>query len=281
MGSSHWSDDFYHDREATRKKSGTDAFAHNHAINTGVAKREVHAKLNPMDVRRESRDSTAHPNSVAIGVMLDVTGSLQNNPRTIQANLPKLLGNLKGIIDDPQILFGAIGDATCDQGPLQVGQFESGIEMDDDLGRFWLEGRGGGNEGESYELALYWFARHTDIDCMEKRKKKGYLFIIGDEKPLPVVNPDHVRNLIGTKIPKAIPVEEIVEECKKKYNIFFLIPNGSQHSGDKQMEARWKSLLGAEHVMHHNSEETSNVIARQIAICEGKTFKPATGVTLL
>ena len=36
---------------------------------------------------------------------------------------------------DPQILFGAIGDATCDRVPLQIGQFESDNRMDDDLGR--------------------------------------------------------------------------------------------------------------------------------------------------
>ena len=30
-------------------------------------------------------------------------------------------------------MFGAIGDATCDRAPLQVGQFESDNRMDGDL----------------------------------------------------------------------------------------------------------------------------------------------------
>lgn len=284
MGSSTWSHDFYADREAARKRSGTDAFAHNHSIKEGKAKREVHAKMNPMDIRRESRDSEAHPNSIAVGVVLDVTGSLLNNPRVIQADLPRLNDNLKGVIDDAQILFSAVGDAHCDNGSLQVGQFEAGIEQDDDLGRFWLEGGGGGNDGESYELALYWFARHTSIDCMEKRNKRGYIFIIGDEKPLPYVEPGQVRKIIGAKLDKQIPVEDIVKECQQKYNIFFLIPDGSSHSNDTSMENRWKELLGAEHVFHIRSQETSDVIAHQIGICEGKakkTDKPAVGVTLL
>jgi hypothetical protein len=33
-----------------------------------------------------------------------------------------------------------IGDATCDRAPLQIGQFESGIEINQDLAKLWLEG---------------------------------------------------------------------------------------------------------------------------------------------
>ena len=271
MGSSSWSADFYNDRQAVRAKTGQDAFAHNHNISSGKVAAEAHAKMSPRDARRESRDSSAHPNSIAIGVMLDVTGSLANNPRIIQANLPTLLKGLEGVVEDPQILFGAVGDAKSDRASLQVGQFESGIEMDDDLSRFYLEGNGGGNGGESYELAIYWFARHTSIDCMEKRNKKGYLFIIGDEPPHAFVEPAEVESVLGSKLASRISVEAIVKECQEKYNIFFLIPNGSSHSSERSVEARWAKLLGAENVMHFNSTETSSVIARHIARVEAKT----------
>lgn len=40
---------------------------------------------------------------------------------------------------------------------------------------------------ESYELAMYFMARHTSIDCYEKRGKRGYLFMIGDELAYPKV----------------------------------------------------------------------------------------------
>ena len=46
MRSSYWSDDFYRDREAVGRPR-TSRFAHDHAIKTGTAKREVHAKLDP------------------------------------------------------------------------------------------------------------------------------------------------------------------------------------------------------------------------------------------
>src|SRR6185369_14338805 len=112
-----------------------------------------------------------------------VTGSKGSVPRSLQAKLPQLLGLLlrKAYVRHPQILFGAIGDATCDRAPLQVGQFESDNRLDDDLSRILLEGGGGGQQTESYELAMYFMARHTTIDCFDKRGKRGYLFIIGDE----------------------------------------------------------------------------------------------------
>jgi hypothetical protein len=100
---------------------------------------------------RESRDCAEHPRSLAIAVLFDVTGSMGAVPRVLQAKLPQLLGLLlrKGYAADPQIMFGAIGDASCDGAPLQVGQFESDNRMDDDLGRILLEG-GGGQKTESY-----------------------------------------------------------------------------------------------------------------------------------
>ena len=104
----------------------------------------------------------------------------------------------KGYLAHPQILIGGIGDATCDRAPLQVGQFESGIEIDEDLAKLWLEGGGGGQQTESYELAMYFMARHTSIDCLEKRGQRGYLFLIGDEMPYPKVKRKEVARSSAT-----------------------------------------------------------------------------------
>jgi hypothetical protein len=141
MGTTHWSDDHYHDRARLRARTGRDAFEYDQAIRAGQAPRAVHAKMNPYGVQvRESRDSDTHPASHAVGVLFDVTGSMQGVPRILQANLPRLMGLLtrKGYLEHPQILIGAIGDATCDAAPLQVGQFESGIEIEEDLGKLFL-----------------------------------------------------------------------------------------------------------------------------------------------
>ena len=167
MGSGRWSTDVYDAAARYRAATGASAFAHSDSGATSV-----HPSLDPNGVTvRESRDCDEHPRSLAIAVLFDVTGSMLEVPRQLQQKLPQLLGLVlrKGYADDPQILFGAIGDATCDRAPLQVGQFESDNRMDDDLSRILLEGGGGGQKTESYELAMYFMARHTATDCYAMR----------------------------------------------------------------------------------------------------------------
>lgn len=178
MGGGSWSNDYYEDKAKERATSGASTFAHHDSIKYKPREEQrVHARLDPKGIRvRESRDSLEHPESLAIGVMLDETGSMQSVPMTVHAKLPNLhkIAMTLGI-RDPQFLFGAVGDEFSDKGSLQVGQYESDNRMDDDLAHFWLEGNGGGGlPRESYQNAIYFFARHTDIDCQVKRNKKGY-----------------------------------------------------------------------------------------------------------
>ena len=158
-----------------------------------------------------------HPRSLAIAVLFDVTGSMRGVPRVLQVKLPQLLELLprKGYTADPQIMFGAIGDATCDRAPLQVGQFESDNRMDDDLGRILLEGGGGGQKTESYELALDFMARHTAIDCYAKRGRCGYLFVIGDEMAYPQVKPAEVGDVIGGGLQASLPLPALIDEVDR------------------------------------------------------------------
>ena len=60
-----------------------------------------------------------------------------------------------------------------DQNGRAFGQFESTAEaMDRWLTFSFLEAQGGGQARESYELALYFLARHTELDPVRKRGKK-------------------------------------------------------------------------------------------------------------
>jgi len=71
MGTSHWSNDFYRDRAEHRAATNANLFDY-HAKTAAqpVHERKVHDLMNPKGVPRESRDSDAHPNSVAIAVIL-------------------------------------------------------------------------------------------------------------------------------------------------------------------------------------------------------------------
>lgn len=273
MGSTCWSDDHYRDRAKLRARSGKDAFEHDQAIRNGEAASAVHPKMNPRGLQfRESRDSATHPCSHAVAVLFDVTGSMQDVPRILQANLPRLMGLLirKGYLDHPQILIGAIGDATCDTAPLQVGQFESGIEIEEDLGKLFLEGGGGGQTTESYELAMYFMARHTQIDCYEKRGQRGYLFIIGDENPYPQLKRAEVRRLIGDGLEADIPTEQLIAQLRERYEVYFILPKMTQYWGNQAIHRRWVNLLGENVLRLEDPVAICELIASTIGIAEGK-----------
>ncbi|NUR69575.1 MAG: hypothetical protein HOU81_02020 [Hamadaea sp.] len=266
MGSGRWSTDVYEAAERYRAATGGSAFAYS---DSGA--RTVHPRLDPRLARvRESRDSLEHPRSTAISVLFDVTGSMGHVPRKLQTKLPDLFDLLirKGYATDPQLMFGAIGDATCDRVPLQIGQFESDNRMDDDLGRIVLEGGGGGQRTESYELAMYFMARHTDIDCFRRRGRRGYLFIIGDEMAYPQVDPGEVSRVIGDRLPEPIRTEAIVAELTQSYDVYYILPAGTNYAGDQQILGFWRRLLGQNVIELDDLDAVCETIALTVGLGE-------------
>jgi hypothetical protein len=272
MGSGAWSATNFFDRSRARAAAGVDTFDYSAKARQSGQLR-VHESLNPYGLgQRESRDSAEHPDSNAILISLDVTGSMGRVVRGIHHDLPHLHELLLGhkYIPHPQILFAAVGDATCDRVPLQVGQFESDNRMDQNLEHLILEGGGGAQKTESYELAMYIAARHTAADCWEKRGRKGYLFMIGDEMAYPEVRRAHVHKLVGLDPQSDIPLGQIVAEVKDRYHFYFIIPGGAQYGSDKQVLDFWQQHLGEKNVLKlAEPEDTSESIAMTIGLNEG------------
>ena len=136
------------------------------------------------DKIRESCDSEEHPTSYPIIIGLDVTGSMGRVPENlIKQAFPEIMKTImEQGVEHAQICFVGIGDHYSDDAPIQVGQFETSDELTEKwLKAIYIEGGGGGNNGESYQLAWYFAAFHTKTDAFEKRKIKGTLITIGDE----------------------------------------------------------------------------------------------------
>lgn len=269
MGYTHWSNAAYASRQNHRRSTGASAFTYDADVRrSGVV--QVHPQMNPFGVTRESRDSAAHPESVAIGVIFDVTGSMGNVPRVLQTKLGSLMRLLiqRGYVAHPQVLFGGVGDAYCDRVPLQIGQFESGLEMDDDLGKLFLEGGGGGQVYESYELAAWFFARHTAIDCWEKRRKKGYLFTIGDEKPYGKVRAQQVRDLLGDELTRDQSTKRVFQAVQQRYEHFHIIPTNTAHGGNSRIHDVWRGYLGERVLLLDDEAAVCETIALAIGLCE-------------
>jgi hypothetical protein len=266
VGSGRWSTDVYSAAENYRAATGKSAFA-----SSDGGARKAHAALDPKGVgKRESRDSDEHPQSTPIAVLFDVTGSMRGVPRVLQTKLPQLLGLLtrKGYATDPHILFGAVGDATCDRVPLQIGQFESDNRMDEDLARIVLEGGGGGQKTESYELAMYFMARHTSLDSVAKRGRRGYLFLIGDEMPYPRVKPQEVRTFIGDDLGEPIGTEAIVAELRRSFEVYYLLPSAAGWGGDPEILTHWRALLGQNVLELDDLDAVCETIAVTVGIGE-------------
>lgn len=266
MGYSHWDGRQYKERQAVRRATGKTAFTHNAAMaEVPVNKRKTHELMNPHMVVRESRDSKTHPESNAIIVGLDVTGSMATIPMIVQEELGRFMGCLveQNVIPSPQVMFAAIGDAYSDRAPLQVGQFETSVEMDDDLGRMYLEGNGGGQNRETYELLMYFAAHHTSIDCYEKRGKKGYLITIGDERAYERIPHTVIKDIFGRE-GEEVSLQTVVELAREKYHLFHIVPIHA-HYGRRNVSF-WQELLGKDSVIEMaNPKEICEVIINIIS----------------
>ena len=229
-----------------------------------------HPLMDPKGVKlRENRDSDAHPSSLGIVFALDVTGSMGAIPDLLaRRELPRFMKVLEDCkVRDPQLLFCAVGDATSDAAPLQVGQFESTAElMDQWLVWSYLEGGGGGSGQESYELAMYFMAVHTEMDCWTRRGKRGYLFMTGDELPYPKLSRHIVEKVVGDHLDDDLTAEEIVAELQITFAPFFIIPDAERA---RRCERRWRDLLGDHVIVTERPEDICYVAAGAVSLREG------------
>jgi len=227
--------------------------------------RQIHKDMSPMDLGiREARDSDAHPESLAIIIALDVTGSMGRIPeRIVKDDLTHIMETLIGAgLKDVQLMFLAIGDHHSDSEPLQVGQFESADqELAMWLERIWIERGGGGGATESYPLAWLVGGKHTSIDCLEKRSQKGFLFTIGDEACHPTYNPVHI-----TGEPAQIPYQtkDLLESAKEKYNVYHIHVNYTGYRNNQHVLNQWKELVGQNLLMAEDDHEISVNIANAV-----------------
>jgi hypothetical protein len=256
MGSGFFDPGAYDAHLRDKARAGRSTFAYSDSQTPGQF--VVHPDLDPRWCNsagvkiRESRDSTEHPDSTPIVVVLDVTGTMATVVGAIHASLKNLytLLQTKGYVSHPQIMFMAIGDSSitrgqiCDQVPLQVAQFESDMRAALQLELMVIEQGGGGQKHESYQNAAYFLAEHTVHDAWERRGKKGYVYFIGDEFAWPNVEPAEISALVGDTLSAPISTPDIFARVKERYETFFILPDGANYGGDRQVLAFWRNLVG-------------------------------------
>lgn len=230
----------------------------------------MHEDLDPAKFKkRESVASAANPRPTPIILASDVTGSMgavaEQIIKTDLGTIMKLIYDRRPV-DDPQVLCAAIGDAECDRAPIQATQFEASIVLADQLKNFFVEGGGGGNGGESYPLAWVLAAYKTKCDAIRKDGRKGYLFTIGDECPLPKIDRRRVAELFGLPAPEVdIRTDRLLAEVQKDWHVFHLIVNPV---GSQPVVSAWRELLGERAVVLNRLSDLPEVIVSLIESTE-------------
>ena len=193
-------------------------------------------------------------------------------PRIFVEKLGTLMDQLTkaGYLEHPHILLAAFGDAYSDRASLQVGQYEAGNEMDTVLSKFYLEGGGGGSGEESSQDLLKFLADTSDLDSIKKRGKKGYLIIVSDEIPYAKVDALSYKDITGIELADDIPTKDVIEELRKKFEIFWIMPSGTSHWDDAHIISTLKGYFGSRYLRLEDVECITETIASIIALGEGK-----------
>ena len=266
MGGARWDEDDW------KRASGATAGKRTEDIFTASG---MHPKLNPYGVVRESRDSLVNPNSNAIIIGLDVTGSMGIIADAMaREGLGVLVEEIlkRKPVSDPHILACGIGDSYCDDAPLQITQFEADIRIADQLKMIWLEKGGGGNSHEGYHLPWYFAAQHTQIDCFEKRGKKGYLFTVGDEEPPEELLAEHAKAIFGDSLQRNLSVAELLTLVSRMYHVFHVVVEEGNYARAylPQVLKKWNKLLGQRVLRLKDYRRLAEVVVSAMEVNEGR-----------
>lgn len=249
MGSGKWDHGTYSSARSTRASAGIDDF---HYSKTSTKETPIHPNLDPMRIKDkpfkklESRDSAEHPESNAVFVSFDVTGSNYTRAIDAQKKLPNLMDMLHNYLPDPQVLIAANDDITVEhKRSIQISDFESDNRIDEHIRNIILTNNGGGNDGESYDLILLAASSMTVLDCFEKRGRKGYFFMYADEPIFTHVDSHHVHEIYGVDAEGKLPISAVINKLKDLYHVFVIWPEG----GYVHARAQYVSLFGKESVV--------------------------------
>ena len=219
---------------------------------------------------RESCDSAEHPNSTPIILALDVTGSMGSVLETVSKRLGDTMSEIykRNPVSDPQVCFMAFGDGEYDYSPIQVTQFESDIRIAEQLNDIYFERGGGGNGGESYAFPWYVASRRCKTDAWDKRKKKGFLFTVGDESCLPKLTKAQIKEFLGDDVERDLSATELLTEVSRKYEVYHLIVDPVTY---QPVYKEWKQLLGNNAIVVEAIDKIPEIIVSILELHSGKS----------
>lgn len=222
---------------------------------------------------RESRDGEDNPRSTPIILASDVTGSMGFIAHSLMSHGLNTLATQiyeRRPVSDPHVMVMAVGDARTDAAPLQVTQFEADIRLADQVRRLWLEGGGGGNDGESYSAAHAFAGLRTDVDSIRLRGKKGYLFTIGDEPIHDGLRRNELERIFGQRFERGLSARECLSLAERSYEVFHVvIMEGYAGTGLSTVLRSWERLLPGRILILQDHRRLAETVVSAIQVAEG------------
>lgn len=232
-------------------------------------KKRGNNKLHPsLDPTRWNDELLANTHKNPIVFALDDTGSMGEWVNVIYDKLPMFYSQIKiqNYVEDPSISFAAIGDHNCCTAPLQVSEFGAGIELDQMVSKLFLEGNGGGNERESYELSAYFYLKRVDLGNCEY----PFYFVTGDEGYFDTLNKETVKKFLDLGEERDYNSKELWHELMNKYNVFHLKKPYLSKNYEDKIRKQWEDTLSPERVIvFKESKAVIDVILGLISITSG------------
>ncbi|MFC1697382.1 hypothetical protein ACFL1H_03550 [Nanoarchaeota archaeon] len=184
-------------------------------------------------------------------IACDVTGSMGDWPATIFSKLPYLeLEGKEYLGKDMQISFAAVGDAYTDSYPLQIRKFCSGTGLKKRLEELIIEGHGGNQQRETYDLAALYYSKNCD---MPNAIKPVFIFI-GDEGLYEKVDKHQAKEWTNIELTKDLTYEGVLKDLQKKFSVYLIRKPYDRGYGnemgptDKKIYKQWSDVLGADHI---------------------------------
>lgn len=179
-------------------------------------------------------------------VVCDVTGSMGEWPAVIFSKLPYLdIEGKQYLGENMEICFGAVGDANSDKYPLQVMPFSKGLDLEQQLKQLVIEGGGGGQTTETYELAALYLARNMKTP---KARRKPIVIFIGDEQPYQYVERAQANKYSKTLINQRMSTEDVFAELRETCSVYLVRKPYDRSSCEPEIKRHWEKLLGADHI---------------------------------
>eukprot|EP00005_Dracoamoeba_jomungandri_P006350 CAMPEP_0174261886 /NCGR_PEP_ID=MMETSP0439-20130205/12598_1 /TAXON_ID=0 /ORGANISM="Stereomyxa ramosa, Strain Chinc5" /LENGTH=302 /DNA_ID=CAMNT_0015346489 /DNA_START=57 /DNA_END=965 /DNA_ORIENTATION=+ len=246
----------YYDREVSTTTSPT---SYSSEASSLASRRVAHQDLDP-----KGKD-IATDSLCPVVLALDVTGSMGDWPLIIWDKLPMFYGQImmNEYLDDPHVSFAPTGDARSDKAPLQVSDFVVGMDMDDAIGKIYVERGGGAGCCETYELTAYYYLKHCTIPF----GSKPLFFFSADEDFYPEVAAADVKSVIGDSLKSDLDASAVMKALALKFNVFVL---RKTHYQESSFLNHWKDAVGAGRVLTlSNPKACVDAILGIIAIVGG------------